>query len=211
MSYRRENEELRRKESFLRDQLHWQNYDYRKNEIFSLFYRSRFFHQNAKHPFYDKEATTDPKALKMAQKFLQDDFFNPAADKRKEYDEKMLQSAYKGPLTTGKIIAPNLYPIPLFVIGGYTMRQAAMTLESDVGGGAWMRDSSFLWMDSLATFDLGMSALAGVSTFYAFRLSSCGIRRRITTKQAYLKDCQNIFFNPVGDVKIQFVKVSVFF
>ena len=89
------------------------------------------------------------------------------------------------------------------------MRQAAMAAESDLSGTAWTRDSSFLWIDSLATFDAGMSILAGASTFYAFRLASCGIRRRITTKQAYLKDCENIFFNPVGDIKLQFVKVTV--
>jgi hypothetical protein len=89
------------------------------------------------------------------------------------------------------------------------MRQAAMTAESDLSGTCWMRDSSFLWIDSLATYDAGMSILAGASTFFAFRLASCGIRRRITTKQAYLKDCENIFFNPVRDIKLQFVKVTV--
>lgn len=147
----------------------------------------------------------------MAQKFLNHDFFNPSGELRKTYDQKNLQSTYKGPLTMGKIILPNLYPIPLFIIGGYTMRQAAMTLESDIVGNVWMRDSSFLWMDSLAIYDSGMTILAGISTFYAFRLSSCGIRRRITTKQTYLKDCENIFFNPVGDIKMQFVKVNLIF
>jgi len=197
---------LRRKEAFLRNQLDWRNYDYRKIEIFARFRNSKFFHENAKHPFYDKEETTDPRAIKMAQKFLNEDFFNPSGELRKNFDEKNIQASYKGPLTIGKIILPNLYPIPLFIICGYTMRQAAMTAESDLSGTCWMRDSSFLWIDSLATYDAGMSILAGASTFFAFRLASCGIRRRITTKQAYLKDCENIFFNPVRDIKLQFVK-----
>jgi len=190
----------------LRNQLDWRSYDYRKNDIFARFCNSKFFHENAKHPFYEKEETTDPKALKMAQKFLNEDFFNPSGELRKNFDQKSPQSSYKGPLTLGKIILPNLYPIPLFIIGGYTMRQAAMMAESDLAGNAWMRDSSFLWIDSLATYDFGMSILAGASTFYAFRLASCGVRRRMTTKQAFLKDCENIFFNPVGDIKLQFVK-----
>jgi hypothetical protein len=89
---------LRRKEAFLRNQLDWRNYDYRKIEIFARFRNSKFFHENAKHPFYDKEETTDPKAIKMAQKFLNEDFFNPSGELRKNFDEKNIQASYKGRL-----------------------------------------------------------------------------------------------------------------
>jgi hypothetical protein len=63
-----------------------------------------------------------------------------------------------------------------------------------------LRDSSFIWLDTLAHPSVGLSVFAGLMTFYAFRLNQCGVRHEFDLKRRYLTEMEAFFFSPTSPI-----------
>lgn len=112
----------------MKNRLDPENYHYLKTreKIFHRYKASNNYVTGSLPPVQNKNyKTQDPKVTHSGKMFLENIIFGPSAEDRKQFDSEIMREKFKGPITNWKRIKPNLIPLPIFILGAYSMRSAA--------------------------------------------------------------------------------------